>query len=53
MKVTAIALLKAKQTLSLADAFALATARKHRAGLVTGQDPDFKGLKGFMIERVG
>lgn len=47
------ALLKAKNTLSLADAFALATAKKHRAVLVTGQDPDFKGLKDFMIERVG
>lgn len=47
------ALLKAKHTLSLADAFALATAKKHRAVLVTGQDPDFKGLKDFMIERVG
>jgi predicted nucleic acid-binding protein len=47
------ALLKARHTLSLADAFALATAKKHRAVLVTGQDPDFKGLKGFMIERVG
>ena len=44
--------LKARHKMSLADAFAAATARKFGATLVTGQDPDFDGIDGVRIERV-
>lgn len=47
------ALLKAKHRLSLADAFAAATAKTLKAALVTGHDPDFEGVGGVRIERVG
>lgn len=46
------ALLKASHSLSLADAFAAATARIKKAKLVTGADPDFEGIEGIQVERI-
>lgn len=47
------AILKAGNSLSLADAFAAATAKTLKATLVTGSDPDFQRLGGEIeIERV-
>jgi len=42
---------KAGHTLSLADAFAVATAREKNASLLVGRDPEFNGL-GVPLERV-
>lgn len=47
------ALLKANHSLSLADAFAAATAKTLRSKLVTGADPDFDRIDGIQIQRVG
>jgi len=47
------AMIKARGTLSLADAFAAATATGLKAKLVTGGDADFRGIEGLEIERVG
>lgn len=47
------AILKASHALSLADAFAVATAKTLRSTLVTGPDPEFEGIHGIQIERVG
>ena len=44
--------LKAEHSLSLADAFAAATALELRAKLVTGADVDFDGVRGLQVERV-
>ncbi|MBI2126250.1 MAG: type II toxin-antitoxin system VapC family toxin [Thaumarchaeota archaeon] len=46
------ALLKAKHSLPLADAFVASTAKVLDAKLITGSDPDFDNL-GIKIERVG
>lgn len=46
------ALLKAQHSMSLADAFAAATALELRAKLVTGADLDFQSLTGLRLERV-
>ncbi len=46
------ALLKAKHSLSLADAFAASTAKVLDAKLTTGNDPHFDNL-GIEIERMG
>jgi predicted nucleic acid-binding protein len=46
------ALLKASHSLSLADAFAAATAKVKKARLVTGSDPDFEGIEGIQLERI-
>ncbi|AIC15164.1 PIN domain-containing protein [Nitrososphaera viennensis] len=47
------AMLKANHSLSLADAFAAATAKTLRSKLVTGADPEFDGIDNVQIERVG
>ena len=47
------ATIKAGKALSLADAFAAATAIGLKAKLVTGGDADFDGIKGLEVERVG
>ena len=47
------AMIKARGTLSLADAFAAATATGLKATLLTGGDADFRGIEGLEIERVG
>ncbi|MGI0004308.1 MAG: PIN domain-containing protein [Candidatus Nitrosotenuis sp.] len=47
------ALLKASRSLSLADAFAAATAKTMKSKLVTGADPEFDSIDGIRIERVG
>lgn len=47
------ALLKANHSLSLADAFAAATAKILKSKLVTGTDPEFAGINNIQIERVG
>lgn len=47
------ALLKASHKLSLADAFAAATAKSLKSTLVTGQDPDFDGIDGIKVQRIG
>lgn len=47
------ALLKAMHKLSLADAFAAATAKSLKSTLVTGQDPDFDGVEGIKVQRIG
>lgn len=47
------ALLKARHNLSLADAFAAATAKSLKSTLVTGQDPDFEGIGGIKLQRMG
>jgi predicted nucleic acid-binding protein len=44
--------LKAQHTMSLADAFAFATALELKSRLVTGADKDFDGIQGLKIERV-
>lgn len=46
------ALLKASHSLSLADAFAAATAKIKKAKLVTGADPDFEDVEGIQVERI-
>lgn len=46
------ALLKADHSLSLADAFAAATAKTLKSRLVTGADPEFGNIDGIQIERV-
>lgn len=46
------ALFKAKHSLSLADAFAAATAKTLNAKLITGSDPEFDNL-GISMQRVG
>jgi predicted nucleic acid-binding protein len=45
--------LKANHSLSLADAFAVATAKTLKSKLVTGADPEFDGIDSVQIERVG
>ena len=47
------AMLKTNHSLSLADAFAAATAKNLQSKLVTGMDPDFDSIGGIQIERVG
>ena len=47
------AMLKANHSLSLADAFAAATAKILRSKLVTGADQEFDGINNTRIERVG
>jgi predicted nucleic acid-binding protein len=47
------ALLKASHSLSLADAFAAATAKITRSKLITGTDPEFDSIDGIRIERIG
>lgn len=44
--------LKAERTMSLADAFAAATAMEFKARLVTGSDVDFEGIHGLEVERI-
>ena len=44
--------LKAEHSMSLADAFAAATALEHRAKLVTGADSDFDGVSGLEVDRL-
>jgi len=44
--------LKAEHSVSLADAFAAATALELRAKLVTGADVDFDGVRALQMERV-
>jgi uncharacterized protein len=44
--------LKAEHSMSLADAFAAATALELRAKLVTGSDTDFDGVSRLQLERV-
>ncbi|MGI0045725.1 MAG: PIN domain-containing protein [Nitrosotalea sp.] len=46
------AMLKANHSLSLADAFAAATAKTMRSKLVTGDDVEFAGIDNLRIERV-
>lgn len=46
------AFLKAERTMSLADAFAAATAMEFKARLVTGSDVDFEGIRGLEVERI-
>ena len=43
--------LKAQHAMSLADAFAAATALELNSKLVTGDDKDFDGVQGLKIER--
>jgi predicted nucleic acid-binding protein len=47
------AILKASHALSIADAFAAATAKTLRSRLVTGSDPEFEEIHGIQIERIG
>jgi ribonuclease VapC len=47
------ALLKASYSLSLADAFAAATAKVLSSTLVTGPDPEFGKIRGVKTERIG
>jgi len=47
------ALLKANHSLSLADAFAAATAKTLKSKLVVGADPEFDNINNIQIERVG
>jgi uncharacterized protein len=47
------AILKASHALSIADAFAAATAKTLRSRLVTGSDPEFEEIHGVQIERIG
>ena len=47
------AMLKAKHSLSLADAFAAATAKSLKSKLVTGADPEFDKIDNIQIERIG
>lgn len=47
------AMLKASHSLSLADAFAAATAKTLRSKLVTGPDPELDGIDNVQVERVG
>ena|SRR5208282_6011378 len=44
--------LKAERSMSLADAFAAATALELSAKLVTGADVDFDGVRALQVERV-
>lgn len=46
------AVLKANYSLSLADAFAIATAKMLKSRLVTGADPEFNSIVEVQIERV-
>lgn len=46
------AVLKANYSLSLADAFAIATAKMLKSRLVTGADPEFDNIVEVQIERV-
>jgi predicted nucleic acid-binding protein len=46
-------IMKASHALSLADSFAAATAKTLRSRLITGSDPEFEGIHGVQIERVG
>lgn len=43
--------IKAAHHLSLADTFAVATAREKKASLLVGRDPEFDGL-GVPLERI-
>lgn len=47
------AMLKTNNSLSLADAFAAATAKIMKSKLITGTDPEFDSIDGIQIERVG
>lgn len=44
--------LKADHRMSLADAFAAATAIEFKSRLVTGADEEFEGIHGFSVERI-
>ncbi len=46
------AILKANHSLSLADAFAVATAKIFKSRLITGPDPEFDSIDGIQIERI-
>ncbi|MFY9301443.1 MAG: PIN domain-containing protein [Candidatus Nitrosotenuis sp.] len=47
------ATLKANHSLSLADAFAAATAKTMKSMLIVGADPEFDNIDGIQIERIG
>jgi predicted nucleic acid-binding protein len=47
------ATIKAEHALSLADAFAAATALLYRGTLLTGSDTEFEGIKDLKLERTG
>lgn len=47
------AIMKMHHSLSLADAFAAATAKTLKLKLITGPDPEFAGVSGIQIERIG
>lgn len=44
--------LKADHSMSLADAFAAATALELKSRLVTGADEEFEGIEGLDVERI-
>jgi len=44
--------LKGDYSMSLADAFAAATAIEHKSRLVTGADEEFEGIHGLSVERI-
>jgi len=44
--------LKADHSMSLADAFAAATALEFKSRLVTGADEEFEGIHGLQVDRV-
>ncbi len=46
------AAIKSHHSLSLADAFAAATAMLFKSRLLTGDDPEFKGIEGLHVERI-
>ncbi|SRR5579875_739407 len=46
------AAIKSHHSLSLADAFAAATAMLFKSRLLTGDDPEFKGIEGLNVERI-
>jgi len=46
------AILKTSGSMSLADAFAAATAKTMKCRLITGSDPEFDSVAGIQIERV-
>lgn len=44
--------LKSEHRMSLADAFAAATALELRGKLITGADVDFEGIRALQVERI-
>ena len=44
--------LKADHSMSLADAFAAATALEFKSRLVTGADEEFEGIHGLQVDRI-